>query len=393
MLDSTLWWHLYPLGSTGAPIRDREGDDSGHRLRMIEPWLDYLIELGCNGLLLGPIFESATHGYDTLDHFHIDSRLGDESDFDALMRACNEKGIRVMLDGVFNHVDRSHRAVAAGLAGDTNWEGHDQLATLHHEDPQVRDKVVEIMEYWLAKGISGWRLDVAYSVPADFWAEVLGRVRHNYPNAVFLGEVIHGDYVYIAQAGTLDSVTQYELWKALWSSIADKNFFELTHALNRHHDFSQHMITNTFVGNHDVDRIASKVGQDAVIPAVAMLVTLPGSPSIYYGDEQGFTGLRGEGFAADDPVRPPLPATPSELSDEGAWLFAAHKELIGVRRRHAWLATAKLEVKATTNETLSYVVSNKADGKETLQVDVWLEPTPGVRIHADGVTEYQWPQS
>ncbi|STC69322.1 alpha-amylase family protein [Corynebacterium pilosum] len=392
MLESTIWWHVYPLGSSGAPIRDREGDDSGHRLRSLEPWLDYLIELGCNGLLLGPIFESATHGYDTLDHFRIDSRLGTNEDFDALMQACNEKGIRVMLDGVFNHVDRNHPAVAEGLAGDTNWEGHDQLATLHHDDQRVRDKVVEIMEFWLTKGISGWRLDVAYSVPADFWREVLGRVRQNYPDAIFLGEVIHGDYAQIAEAGTLDSVTQYELWKAIWSSIKDVNFFELAHALGRHSEFSEHMITNTFVGNHDVNRIASTVGQDHVIPAVAMLMTLPGSPSIYCGDEQGFTGLRGEGFAADDPVRPPLPATPSELADEGRWLLEAHKALIAVRRRHAWLATATLEVVDTANETISYVVSNRENAEEKLQVDVWLEPQPGVRIHAGDQTEYQWQQ-
>ncbi|WIM67801.1 alpha-amylase family protein [Corynebacterium breve] len=386
MLDTSIWWQVYPLGSTGAPIRDRSGDDSGHRLQQLEPWLDYLLELGCNGLLLGPIFESETHGYDTIDHFMIDRRLGTLDVFDRLMRACNERGIRVMLDGVFNHVSRNHEAVAAGRAGSTDWEGHESLATLHHADPLVQDKVVEIMEFWLARGISGWRLDVAYSVPPEFWRAVLGRVRQNYPHAVFLGEVIHGDYTQIAQAGTLDSVTQYELWKAMWSSLNDANFFELAHALNRHQEFSNHMITNTFVGNHDVDRIASKVRQDKVLLAVAMLMTLPGSPSIYYGDEQGFTGMRGEGFAADDPVRPPLPATPEELSPIGQWVLNAHKALIALRRQHPWLATGTVEVLDNTNETISYTVSSN---DRQIQVDVWLEPNPGVHVHTGGNTLYK----
>lgn len=383
MLDTTIWWQVYPLGSTGAPIRDRAGDDSGRRLRALESWLDYLIELGCNGLLLGPIFESKTHGYDTLDHFRIDSRLGTEEDFEALMQACNTRGIKVMLDGVFNHVSTDHPAVAAGRAGDTTWEGHDSLATLHHADPAVRDTVVEIMEYWLARGIAGLRLDVAYSVPSDFWREVLARVRKNYPDAVFLGEVIHGDYVQIASDGTLDSVTQYELWKAIWSSLSDENFFELTHALGRHNEFSENLVTNTFVGNHDVDRIASKVGPEKLILALAILLTVPGMPSIYYGDEQGFTALRGKGFAADDPVRPALPDTPEQLATEGKWIYHAHQELIGIRRRNPWLATTPVAVLENTNTTAAYTVGD-------IRVDLWLEPAPGVNVQQEDETLFRW---
>ncbi|MHA2787718.1 alpha-amylase family protein [Corynebacterium sp. S7] len=383
MLESTIWWHVYPLGSSGAPIRDRTGDDAGHRLTSLEPWLDYLVGLGCNGLLLGPIFESVSHGYDTLDHFSIDSRLGNEADFDSLMEACNARGIRVMLDGVFNHVAATHPAVAEGLAGETSWEGHEELATLNHADPRVQDMVVEIMEYWLAKGISGWRLDVAYSVPSEFWRSVLGRVREHYPEAIFLGEVIHGDYVAIAKDGTLDSVTQYELWKAIWSSLKDENFFELVHALGRHNTFSEAMITNTFVGNHDVDRIASTVGQDKAVLAAAILFTVPGMPSIYYGDEQGFTGVRGEGFAADDPVRPPLPETPEDLAPAGQWLYEIYQQLIGIRRRHAWLATTPVEVLENTNETLSYKTGE-------VQVDLWVSPKPGVKITDSSGTLFSW---
>lgn len=247
MIEQTIWWHVYPLGATGAPVRERAGGDSGHRLRALEPWLDYLIDLGCNGLLLGPIFESVGHGYDTLDHYAIDPRLGDDADFEWLIGACRERGINVMLDGVFNHVARTHPAVEQGLAGRASWEGHEELAALHHDDPRVVDLVADVMVYWLRRGIAGWRLDVAYAVPPEFWREVLGRVRAEFPDALFLGEVIHGDYAEIAEQASLDSVTQYELWKALWSSIKDVNFWELDHALGRHRVVCETVLPNTFV--------------------------------------------------------------------------------------------------------------------------------------------------
>ena len=382
MLDRTIWWHVYPLAALGAPIRGEH--DSAHRLRALEPWLDYLVELGCNGLLLGPIFASATHGYDTLDHFRIDPRLGDEEDFAWLIDECSARGIHIMLDGVFNHVARTHPWVADGLAGDTDWEGHGELATLHHGEDAVRDAVVEIMLHWLRRGIAGWRLDVAYAVPADFWADVLARVRSEFPDAMFLGEVIHGDYSSIGKAGSLDAVTQYELWKATWSSLVDVNFWELAHALERH---PVDVLPNTFVGNHDVDRIASKVGPEKAVLAAAVLMTVPGMPSIYYGDEQGFTGVRGESWSADDAVRPALPASPAELSPLGSWLFTEYQRLIGVRRRNAWLTRATVEVLDKTNETISFLCS---DGEHALQTDLWLTPTPGVRIHAGGDELYSW---
>lgn len=387
-LADVIWWHVYPLGATGAPIRDRAGDDSGHRLGQLEAWLDYLIELGCNGLLLGPIFESVTHGYDTLDHYRIDARLGDDADFDSLIAACHERGIQVMLDGVFNHVARTHPWVAEGLAGDTDWEGHADLATLHHEDPRIVDAVVDIMCHWLRRGIQGWRLDVAYSVPPEFWHTVLARVREEFPDVLILGEVIHGDYAAITEAGTLDAVTQYELWKGLWSSIADTNFWELDHAIGRHAEIAARTLPNTFIGNHDVDRIASKVGQDGEIIALALLMSLPGMPSIYYGDEQGFEALRGEGFAADDPVRPPLPATPAELSELGSWVLDEHKKLIGVRRRNQWLTHAEVEVLDKQNATIS--LRSRGEGGEEIQTDAWLEPTYGVRIRAGEEVLYEW---
>ena len=213
---------------------------------------------------------------------------------------------------------------------------------------------------------------------------MLARVREEFPDAMFLGEVIHGDYAAIARDGTLDAVTQYELWKATWSSLVDANFWELAHALERH---PADLLTNTFIGNHDVDRIASTVGEHKLVLAAAVLMTAPGMPSIYYGDEQGFTGVRGESWSADDAVRPALPASPGELSPLGGWIFTEYQKLIGVRRRHAWLTRARVEVLDKTNETISFACS---DGEHSLQTDLWLDPAPGVRVHADGEELYSW---
>lgn len=396
MLDHAIFWHVYPLGATGARIRDWTAADEGHRLPDLIAWLDYLIDLGCNGLLLGPIFASGTHGYDTLDHYRIDPRLGDDADFDQLIAACDARGIKVLLDGVFNHVGIHHPMVTdAGPirrltdGSPAPWEGHGDLALLDHADPRTEELVVDVMNYWLGRGVAGWRLDVAYSVPTWFWAKVVDRVRAQHPDAVFLGEIIHGDYPELVHEGHLDTVTQYELWKAIWSSIKDVNFWELEHALGRHNAFVAQAPMQTFVGNHDVDRIASTVGPAGAALAAVLLLTLPGIPSIYYGDEQAFTGVKGSGFSADDSVRPPLPATPEELAPLGEWMHRLYRELIASRRRHPWLVGAGVEVLETANESISYIVRS---GTESLTVDLTIEPTATARLEfSDGeMAEYAW---
>ena len=393
LADHAIWYHVYPLGALGAPVHTG-GGDVVHRLRGLEPWLDHAVGLGCSGLLLGPIFESVSHGYDTLDHFAIDPRLGDDADFDRLVEQCRERGLALMLDGVFNHVSTQH-----GLVGEDSpmlrrsngylytWEGHDNLVELDHAREDVVAWVTGIMLHWLRRGVSGWRLDVAYAVPSAFWREVIGRVRHEFPDALFLGEVIHGDYAALAEAGSLDSVTAYELWKATWSAIKDANFWELAHALERHEAFSEHHVLNTFVGNHDVDRIASLVGPDGAALAASVLFTVPGMPSVYYGDEQGFTGERGTGEHADDAVRPPLPASPEDLLPDGAWLHQVYTDLIGFRRRHAWLSRAHVLVTGKANEWIEY--SCTRDGQ---RVDVRLDllPLPRVDVRASDGETWAW---
>ncbi|MDO5025151.1 MAG: alpha-amylase family protein [Trueperella sp.] len=381
-IDHAIWWQIYPLGALGAPIRNWENTPgvAAPRLRKIAPWLDYAVNLGCNGILLAPIFQSSTHGYDTTDYFQIDPRLGNNSDFDWLINQATARGLAVILDGVFNHVGVQHPLAQAAQAGESDlvlmgadgwpqhWEGNLDLAELDHQNPAVADLVVEVMEYWLARGIAGWRLDVAYAVPVEFWAQVIDRVRENYPHAVFLGEMIHGDYPDLIERGHLDTVTQYELWKAIWSSIKDRNFYELDHALRRHQEFSDRGLMQIFVGNHDVSRIASTLGDAGAALAATILFTLPGLPSVYQGDEQAFRGEKGSEEWADDALRTPLPDTPEELSDLGWWMFQTYQKLIGARRRHPWLTRATVTVTAVANEELQYLVTGQ-DGEE-LQVSI-----------------------
>ena len=114
LVDHAIWWQVYPLGALGAPVLERE-DGLHHRLERLEPWLDYVVELGCSGVLLGPIFASTAHGYDTTDHERIDPRLGDDADFDALVAGCKQRGLRIVLDGVFSHVGSGHPLVRQAL--------------------------------------------------------------------------------------------------------------------------------------------------------------------------------------------------------------------------------------------------------------------------------------
>jgi len=380
-VQHAVWWQVYPLGFVGAePQALAPDEDTRHRLPALAPWLEYLQELGASGLLLGPVFDSATHGYDTTDFHRIDRRLGDEADFAGLVTAAHERGIRVMLDGVFNHVGRDFPVFQAALTegpdsaaaqwfrmswpqtGDAepdydHFEGHRQLVTLNHAHPEVADFVVEVMCHWLERGADAWRLDAAYAVPAEFWARVLPRVRERYPDAYIVGEVIHGDYAEYVTASGIDSVTQYELWKAIWSSLNDRNLYELDWTLSRHNVLLEQFAPLTFVGNHDVTRIASKLTDDRLLAhALVLLFTLGGTPSIYAGDEQGFRGIKEEREGGDDAIRPAFPADPGQLSSLGRPLFVLHQELIGMRRRHPWLHRAQTHIEQLANEQLVYTV-------------------------------------
>ena len=384
-------WHVFPLGAVGAPALCPPGDPDDasspagamaaeHRLRRLIPWLDRLIELGCNVLMLGPVFHSMSHGYDTVDHMRLDPRLGTNEDLVALIEAARARGVRVMLDGVFNHVGINHPAFAAlpqvgpdsrqasmfrltwpggpeawtpGTAPDyERFEGQDWLPELNHSCEAVADLVTEVMTHWCERGVDGWRLDAAYAVDPAFWTRVLPRVRRAHPEVYVVGEVIHGDYAAIVAASGMDSVTQYELWQAIWHSLADANFYELDWTLGRNAELLGTFVPWTFVGNHDTTRIASQLPDARRLPhALALLMTLPGTPAVYYGDEDGLRAVKEDRLGGDDAIRPELPASPEDRP--AGPVRALHQALIGARRRLPWLHDAEVEALHLDNTVLS----------------------------------------
>ncbi|MHA3021428.1 alpha-amylase family glycosyl hydrolase [Mycobacterium sp. BMJ-28] len=379
-----IWWQLYPLGFVGAFPADPPPHSDEHRLLRIVEWLDHAVELGCSGIALGPVFASRTHGYDTTDHYRIDPRLGDDDDFDRLVHEAHRRGLRVLLDGVFNHVGTDFPRYRAALdGGDAHWfrrgndgfatfEGHGELIALNHDHPEVVDYTVGVMTHWLDRGADGWRLDAAYAVPDRFWATVLPAVRERHPQAWFVGEVIHGDYPAQVQAAGFDSVTQYELWKAVWSSLNDGNFHELDWALQRHNEFLDTFVPLTFVGNHDVTRIASRLDDARHLEhALVLLLTTGGTPSIYAGDEWGWRAIKEERAGGDDAVRPEFTSKPTEFSD----IQRLHQYLIGLRRRHPWLHTARTEAVQVDNTGYVYRTQG-SDGELTVALNVSNEPFP-----------------
>lgn len=333
MADAFIY-HLYPLGALGAPTRNAAGAPPADRIRDLYRWLDPIRELGADTLLLGPVFESATHGYDTIDLRRVDRRLGDDAAFAAWCAEARRRGLRIVLDGVFHHVGRDfppfrdvreHGRASAyrdwfhldfgrrSPAGDPfhyeGWNGHYDLVKLNLDNPRVREHLFDAVRGWIAEfGIAGLRLDAADSLDIGFQRDLAAFCRGIDPDFWLLAEVIHGDYRRWLDDGGLDSVTNYQLYKALYSSHNDRNYFELAHALAR--EFGPEGMYRgrplyTFVDNHDVPRIASVLKEPAHLGIVqTLLFTVPGIPAVYYGSEWGIEGRKGH--HTDAPLRPAL---------------------------------------------------------------------------------------
>jgi glycosidase len=331
----SVFYHIYPLGLCGAPARNDFGVPPVGRLERLIPWLDHLRELGANALYLGPVFESTAHGYDTADYFHLDRRLGTDETLVSVVCAAHDRGIRVVLDGVFNHVGRDFWAFRdlqakgeasvfrdwfAGVRFDAQspygdafayegWTGHFDLVKLNLSNPDVRNHLLAAVGSWIVDfGIDGLRLDAADVVDLDFLRQLAAWCRSIDPDFWLVGEIVHGDYRRWANPEILDSVTNYECFKGLYSSLADRNYFEIAYALNRQFGpggLYRDLPLYNFVDNHDQDRVASRLAEARLLyPLYLLLFTMPGVPSIYYGSEWGIRGSRRPGD--DSPVRPTL---------------------------------------------------------------------------------------
>ena len=343
-----VFWHVYPLGFCGADIRPAGPRQfHGRGLDAIIPWLEYVRDLGASGLLLGPVFESATHGYDTLDHMHIDVRLGGDAAFDQLVAACRDMGLQVMLDGVFNHAGRGFWAFkdvqekkwdspykdwfCINFDGNScyndgfwyeGWEGHFELVKLNLANSAVVDYLLECVKGWIDEfDIDGLRLDVAYCLDRNFMKRLRSFCQELKPDFALIGEVLFGDYNQIVNDEMLHSCTNYECYKGIYSSFNSMNMFEIAHSLNRQYGPEQWCIYRgkhlmSFVDNHDVTRIASILTNKNHLPLTyGLLLGMPGVPCIYYGSEWGEEGVKAPNN--DYALRPCFEEPkPNELTEE-----------------------------------------------------------------------------
>ncbi len=330
--DEALVYHIYPLGLTGAPKKNTY-DDVRSRMNDIVFWIEHIKEMGFNTIYIGPLFESSEHGYDTCDYKKLDSRLGVNCDFQNFVKKAHEVGIKVIVDGVFNHTGRDFFAFRDILANRENsackdwyrqvnfqgnneyndgfsyenWGGHNRLVKLNYQNEEVMNYMLDVVNFWIDEfDIDGIRLDAADVLDFRFMERLRAFTDMKKTEFWLMGEVIHGDYGRWVNAKMLHSVTNYQLYKALYSGHNDYNYFEIAHTVNRFVDmYKQGMRLYNFVDNHDVERIASRLSRkEDMIPVHILLYTLFGIPSVYYGSEFGIEG-RKEKYS-DDSLRPYL---------------------------------------------------------------------------------------
>ena len=330
-----VFYHMYPLGMTGAP-RHNDATEVTNRFAELLQWILHIRTLGCNAIYIGPLFESTSHGYDTRDYKLVDRRLGDNESFKDFVKQCHDSGIRVVVDGVFNHTGREFFAFKdiqekkwdspykdwykgvnfdwQGPCGDPfgydAWQGHFELPCLNLFNPAVRSYLFDVIRFWVDEfDIDGIRLDCANVLDFDFMKEMRQETARMKEDFWLMGEVIHGDYSRWVNPQMLHSVTNYELHKSLYSGFNDHNFFEIAHNVRRLEAIGRQLYT--FVDNHDEDRIASKLKlKEHLIPIYLCLFTLPGIPSIYYGGEWGVEGKRTS--TSDEALRPAIPISQSD---------------------------------------------------------------------------------
>lgn len=333
--DEAIFYHIYPLGLANAP-KQNEYKEPEHRLNDLIPWIKHIREIGCNALYIGPLFESVGHGYETTDYKKLDSRLGTNEDLKKYVKECHKQGIRVIFDGVFNHTGRDFFAFKDiqknrensqykdwycnvnfwgnneyndGFSYD-NWGGYNLLVKLNQQNPAVQDYICDVIRYWVSEfDVDGIRLDAADVLDFGFMHQLRRVANEVKPEFWLMGEVIHGDYNRWVNEGTLHSVTNYQLHKALFSGHNDHNYFEIAHTVRRLYSMggnsSEGLKLYNFVDNHDVERIYTKLNNKAQFsPVHVLLYTLPGIPSIYYGSEFGIEGRKEK--SSDDSLRPAI---------------------------------------------------------------------------------------
>ena len=388
--DEAIFYHIYPLGLLDCP-HENKYEKPVHRLTNLAPWVRHIADMGFNGIYIGPLFESVGHGYETTDYKKLDSRLGTNEDLKAFVKDCHDNGIRVILDGVFNHTGRDFFAfkdikekregsgylgwyAGLNLGGNNsfndgfsyqNWGGFDLLARLNQKNPEVQGYIADVIRYWVSEfDIDGLRLDAADVLEFEFM-QMLRRVADEVkPDFYLMGEVIHGEYIRWERDARIHAVTNYHLHKALFSGHNDHNYFEIAHTVKRLYDMGGGdplgLRLYNFADNHDVERIYSRLNNKAhFMPLHILMYTLPGIPSVYYGSEFGIEGKKGGGD--DWGIRPALDLE-GLLADEGRKSFYELIKALGhIRQAVPCLSYGSYEQKMLTNRQYAFLRSSGDD--------------------------------
>lgn len=369
----SVFYQIYPLGFCGAPF-ENDGIQE-HRILKVIDWIPHIQKLGINAIYFSPVFESDTHGYNTRDYTKIDCRLGTNADFKQVCDALHAAGIKVVLDGVFNHVGRGFWAFQdvlknrensrykdwfARIAFDGNsnyndglwyegWEGNYDLVKLNLRNEEVIRHILSCVQGWVDEfDIDGLRLDVCYCLDRDFLKRLRSFANQVKPDFFLLGELLHGDYNQFVNDEMCHSATNYECYKGLFSSFNSMNMFEIVHSLLRQFGpetwtlyKGKHLLS--FVDNHDVSRIASNLTNEKHLPLIyAMAFGMPGIPCVYYGSEWGAKANKSEGDPAlracfDAPVENELTAWIAKLAaakkNSHALNYGAFRSLVLTNRQ------------------------------------------------------------
>ncbi len=393
------FYHMFPLGLCGSPQHNDSTSLPVSRLNEIYNWIPHLVDIGITDLYLGPLFESESHGYDTTDYRKVDRRLGTWGDLKNLVTSLHNANIKVTLDTVFNHTGRSffafqdimeHRENSRytnwyaelsfdhkGHYGDgityKGWAENYNLVKLNLKNMEVQNYLLETLTLWIKElDIDGLRLDAANVMDKDFLSTLTQHCTHLKPNFFVFGEVVHGNYADWAHQNCLHSVTNYEVYKGLWSSHKDQNLFEIAWTLNRQFGkdgIYKNIPLYNFVDNHDVNRLCSNLTKKSDLHTVyGLLFTIPGVPSIYYGSESGIEGTKAQ---TDWPLRPALQV--SELSRTNPELQDTIRRLSFLRKNAPALLYGSYEQISVTNQQLLF--RRKSDTQDLLiAINIAEEP-------------------
>jgi glycosidase len=355
--EDAVFYHIYTFSLARAPFQNDYAAQS-HAFSEIEKWLPHIKELGCNAVLFSPVLKSLSHGYDVTDYYTIDNRIGTNDDFKSLADTFHKNGVRVILDSVFNHCGRDffafqelrngNREYASWFSGvDFNrqsplgdpfnydtWSGYYELPKFNLKNAAVRQHLLDAAKFWINEfDIDGMRLDSANVLDFDFMRELRGAVTSLKNDFWLMGEVVGGEYQRWVDGSTLHSVTNYILYKSLFSSHNDNNLYELAHSLQNSKPANGLPLYN-FLDNHDQPRIASNIKNPAFLEMLyTAMFTLPGLPSIYYGSEWGIRGVKENG--SDQPLRPYIDI--NNPPNDAPELPALIAKLAAIRQRHSAL--------------------------------------------------------